>query len=884
MSVPANIAQMVDTNTFQAWIDLTNETIDRSNRSLIDIGDVADLDTSVKSNTVAAINELKDEQFKVDYGSGNILAGDWNAGHRDSTDDTTDITGSHNTVYGANALAIAVGASNSTAYGSQTQNRMVSGVQNATFGSHSMRLNQGDDNVVMGFKAAETMTGGDNNVILGSEAMNVACSATEVVAIGYRAMQYAQSSEHVGIGGLALRDMVSGLRNVMVGYNAMSSGDGDDNVGLGHSVLYSAVGDRMTAVGSQAGLNATGNDCVFLGYSAGQSETGSAKLIIGNQIMDLITGDFSATVPQATVQGTLKCLNTDVTARSVARFLGTFTANPTGVDGDFYYNSADSSVRLYSSGAWHTYQTAAGSYMSYLGDQAALPGSGTAGDLLKYIPDYAASDYSNTGIAIYDGSDWMLLPLRSDTTGTAIILGRTSALEDTTGKVIAIGFDACDAWQTGVGEGVIGVGTGALDSHVEGPGPVAVGYGALAKGLENDYTVGLGYQAGYNANGASNIFIGKQAGKETTLTSVYNKIVIDNAQNSAKPWMTGNTITNVCNVNAWVHSNPMPTDGNFGMQPMPRYMGAYAASTTLSGKVVKGDMYWKTGAGMSVYDGSTFLEPTDLDYTTNIGLGSSALDSITTGVYNVALGHQAMETATTASNSVSLGYRAGVVATTGSNCISIGCYAGENNALGNHHKLAIGPHVSYMGTKHSLIEGDTSGDGVEGLYNSNGNRLKLYANTQAYGPIAMWKGSGDRYGVIAQPQTSYIDPLTVEPAPAGRFLGFVPYQGNALAELCVSNLDAICAGDSFAVATSSGDNPRIKMVTCILDASTSEYPDTGTYTSVTQNSSLFKDKGFWSSSGDLAKQMLPGYEVAKMNTGLDSINITYMEDNWGIIF
>lgn len=135
------------------------------------------------------------------------------------------------------------------------------------------------------------------------------------------------------------------------------------------------------------------------------------------------------------------------------------------------------------------------------------------------------------------------------------------------------------------------------------------------------------------------------------------------------------------------------------------------------------------------------------DVASNTALGSSSLNSNTTGANNTAIGQQALQANTTASNNTAVGYQAAYSNTTSTNNTAVGYQAGysgttsgnntyvgkaagySNTAFDNTFVGFESGYANTTGTNNTAIglyslQGNTTGSGVTGL-----GRSALVANT-----------------------------------------------------------------------------------------------------------------------------------------------------------
>jgi hypothetical protein len=150
-----------------------------------------------------------------------------------------------------------------------------------------------------------------------------------------------------------------------------------------------------------------------------------------------------------------------------------------------------------------------------------------------------------------------------------------------------------------------------------------------------------------------------------------------------------------------------------------------ALTTPLAGMIV----FLEDSQRFELYNGATWVLLTIKG--NNIGLGSGALNSVTTGNNNTAIGRNALRDVTTGVDNVALGDSSLIAATTSNNSIAIGRAAlqvatGDSNvAIGRSAGLAI--TTGFNNTFLGLNAGNTTTTG------SNNTVLGNSANTLAVG-------------------------------------------------------------------------------------------------------------------------------------------------------
>ena len=156
------------------------------------------------------------------------------------------------------------------------------------------------------------------------------------------------------------------------------------------------------------------------------------------------------------------------------------------------------------------------------------------------------------------------------------------------------------------------------------------------------------------------------------------------------------------------------------------------------------DINWEAAAaGASDIDG---LSDAVTTATSNIGLGSTAIDSITTGDYNVGLGDNAGTAITEGSNNVCIGYNSAAALTTNSDNIAIGYGALDAADGGEYGNVAIGSNamgnVNHSSTSYDNVAiGKSVADGMGTI----GGHDNVFIGNSAGG--GTWVTSDSNYNI-----------------------------------------------------------------------------------------------------------------------------------------
>lgn len=242
------------------------------------------------------------------------------------------------------------------------------------------------------------------------------------------------------------------------------------------------------------------------------------------------------------------------------------------------------------------------------------------------------------------------------------------------------------------------LGTGGLT--VTGtPHTLTISGGALAGSFVTDAGTATPAAGVLNVNGGSNI----------NTAGAGNNITI-NLNNS--PAIVGNILMNNANtagtvgIIKWNGNNFIH---NYGSNT---FLGALAGNTTLT----VGTANQNTGLGTQALEALT-------TGASNTAIGHSAATTLTTGNDNVAVGYGALPLATTGSDNTSLGYTSLLNLVTGSNNIAVGSAAGNNYTGAEGSNIVIGNRGTAAESNIIRIGTEGSGAGqqntayIAGIYN-----------------------------------------------------------------------------------------------------------------------------------------------------------------------
>ncbi len=567
-------------------------------------------------------------------------------------------TGTGNVAVGdSSMLAITTGANN-TAVGAGTMNSpsLTSATLNTAIGRYAMQaVTIGGSNVAIGGQALQAVTTGGSNVALGTQALQAVTTGGSNVAIGALTLNAVTTgSNNLAIGASALRFPGGGSAgNTAIGVQSMQgTGVGvatQANVGIGFQTLVNLTGGATTS-------NVAIGNSALRGWNATPFYTGSNNVAIGaSALLNAKSSGNNIAIGTSAMTGSRQSLN------SIAIGTSALSNDTSG-----------------------TQNIAVGTN--------ALRGATAA-------PFFTGSNN------IVFGQNTML---NATTAGSNVGLG-TSALSavSTSSSNVAVGNNALSAATTGTGSNVA-LGNGTLQSITTGVNNVGVGAGANQQSQTGNQNVAIGVSAmlgnaSFRLTGTSNVAVGH--------TSMQN----------VRTGATSNTA-----VGALSLLNILEASGNtaIGAGALTSYSApAFALSNTRNTAVGDSAMALLTTGLRNVAIGTRAMHNSTTAFD-NTAIGDSTLYFQQTASNNVAVGKFAMlgvtATPLTGTNNVAIGLRAmqdirGVAATntavgtsamqsitTGLSNVALGASAGFNNQT-NNNRLYIGNAPTT-----ALIHGDFS--------------------------------------------------------------------------------------------------------------------------------------------------------------------------------
>lgn len=561
----------------------------------------------------------------------------------------TDLNGLNDVevVNGSTPLAFSMFLSNGTSPGAAPQHgTLVNASRNLAIMAGALAsVTSGDSNICIGFYAGNALTTQVGNVLIGDSAGQLITDANaKTTAIGYGALDAATTgTQNTALGYNAGSAVTLGDFNTLLG---SGSGDGlqnaDKNIMIGYEADGAANSDYQIAIGSQV------------------ATTQTASLSLGQSGAILLHGDFAAagqtklgvnlgntwTAPTANLhvkgQGTgtdVALLVEDSVGDDLLKVLdnGSVTVNNA-----YTFPVADG-------GANEVLQTDGAGNLSF----AAVSGGASA---LGDLSDATTPATSNLGL----GADALagIVAGGNYNVGVGIDAGKATTTGDYN---VYVGF------QSGLSKTTVGRNTG-------------VGYKTLRSGTSGQWNSALGYEAFENVTGSYNLGLGAST---VALTAGNYQIAVGY-----------NVATTQSSSLALGRVGQLLLHGDFATADETKLginLGTtFTAPTATLHVKGQGTTYATTNLLIENSNGDQIMKLTDVG--DSIAIGKRALDSITPGSasFNIGLGTEAGTSLTTGDNNVMLGNQAGAALIGGSDNICIGYYTGGLGLTSASYNVLIG--------------------------------------------------------------------------------------------------------------------------------------------------------------------------------------------------
>lgn len=257
-------------------------------------------------------------------------------------------TGTENTGFGYNALGNVSAGTTNTAVGALALQNLSGGLANTALGYNAgSSITSGVQNLCLGASSGTNITSGRYNTAIGPASLGSTTTAGFNVALGYQSLSRATGSNNVGIGGYSLR-----------------SATGAGNIGIGHySGGYATSSNEFYVNNKDQVDTATEKSNSLLYGVMGATAANQSLAVNGKLKIDPSAAGYVAPTEALDVTGNIKASGTiaatgSVTSNSypLARWRGGGTTDPSTnlVDGDLFYNTTTSELKVYYNSAWRT--------------------------------------------------------------------------------------------------------------------------------------------------------------------------------------------------------------------------------------------------------------------------------------------------------------------------------------------------------------------------------------------------------------------------------------------------------------------------------------------------------------------------------------------------
>jgi hypothetical protein len=170
-------------------------------------------------------------------------------------------------------------------FGSNTSGGSAAGASTATgFGAMALAVNGGAGNTGFGYQALSAVAAGANNTAFGSQAGATGAGQSGDTAFGYRALKADTGGGNTAFGYTALTANTSGAQNTAFGAAALAANTvAAGNTAFGNNAMAGTTGARGTAIGYYA-LSAAGagTDNTAAGYRSLAANTASGNTAAGS--------------------------------------------------------------------------------------------------------------------------------------------------------------------------------------------------------------------------------------------------------------------------------------------------------------------------------------------------------------------------------------------------------------------------------------------------------------------------------------------------------------------------------------------------------------------------------------------------------------------------
>lgn len=538
------------------------------------------------------------------------------------------------------------GTDTNTKIGWQAGKNIVSGaVDNvylgyqAGLGASSGGTNAADYNVGIGYWTLKNNKTGESNMAIGYGALSANTDGDFNVALGVSALVFnSTGNQNTAIGAESLYSNQTGSYNVAVGNSALyTNDDGEYNIGIGTGALVSNLnGDDNVGIGRSAlgGLYDDDYRNIGIGAYAGFRSDGSDQLFINNRDRTTAAGEKANSILYGVMSTTAQGQSLTINASTTVSLNLRVAGNINATD---ITGSGTVQGSILTDGS----ATIQSGYATFTGAVVA-PYESWFGDSADDRVVISEADFGALG-------HYPLIKFNS----TGQTYGNTAGAIQDMLSIIGINVASTLAFTNNNGTVVstfsFNEGTGVLN-YANLIGGITATFNADYLTADNDITATGG---DINAT-AGNIrsFSGTVQGQ--TLTDGYSSF------NTGFATITRNLTLDSTSV---IYQNATSLLHTFGTDSL--FIGPAAGNFTQSGA------------------------------TYNVGIGTQALDGLTSGDYNMALGYQALTNLTSGQNETALGAQALTSLQTGNANTAIGTYALYSLTTGGIRNIAIGLSALY---------------------------------------------------------------------------------------------------------------------------------------------------------------------------------------------
>ncbi|PNG53319.1 MULTISPECIES: hypothetical protein [unclassified Variovorax] len=599
-------------------------------------------------------------------------------------------------------------------------------VQKAAFRAGAVNGTQWDNANIGNYSVAigeSTTASGGNSTAMGAytTASGTWSTAmgTDVIANGDISTAMGANTTASGAVSTAMGDFTTagGVASTAMGSSTTASGDYSTTMGYGTTASYdystamgygttasgavsTAMGRRVTAGNGTAG-SGSGDGSMALGLIDDAVVITTPSQVTGIQSMGIFMGDQDGLVVSANNQMSLLGGKMVIDPKVPATNLAADTALE--IDGTLKIASGAESCDAAREGSLR-YLSSSDTFevCATAGNWTVLGGGGSIDDLSD-----ARTMYSSGNMFLGHEATALTTAVQNTAVGAAALDSATTG-----GYNTAMGFEALTGvttgqgnvgvglsagagitsganniyigWQSGyinnkTGDGNIGIGTNVLFETRDGAQNIAIGEHALRENWSGNQSVAIGYEAMRYANSSSTAF------------TTYNTAVGYHAlMGSAAPANNTGIRNTALGYAALTNITGGSNNTAIGAEAAERMRPAgNSANTALGHQALRGSTTVADNTGISnVAIGDSVME----DITSgsgNTAVGTSALANVTSGSANTVFGQSAAYELTTASDNVLIGVNSAYNTTIGARNTTLGLYTLNSNVAGSQ-SVAVG--------------------------------------------------------------------------------------------------------------------------------------------------------------------------------------------------